>query len=67
MKNLSFIFILFLLFGVTQKSVFAQENNLGKEKVNLMIDRSLFIVGEDIQFSAIISNENNVFPFAFLI
>ena len=59
MKNLSFIFILFLLFGVTQKSVFAQENNLGKEKVNLMIDRSLFIVGEDIQFSAIISNENN--------
>lgn len=59
MKNLKYILILLILIGVDKGFTQAQSFDFGKEKVNLFTDRTLFIVGEHIQFTAQIQNLKN--------
>lgn len=59
MKTIKYILILYIFFGLGFGSIQAQNFDFGKESVQLFTDRTLFISGEEIHFSAFIENQNN--------
>jgi hypothetical protein len=59
MKTLKYSLILPIFIGLGFASIQAQNFDFGEEKVNLFTDRTLFIIGEEIQFTAFLENKNN--------
>lgn len=58
MRNLKYL-IFFLCLLVSTPLIQAQNIDFGKEKINLIIDRTLFVCGDEINFMAQIENNYN--------